>query len=271
MLKKINEIYQNAVAQFNFVHLENLHPAITSKKCLQIYFQAATKFTSFEKNFNFQNAQNEISYFKKIKAPFIADFLYFTKIAEIERSKLVSEVDKDFFQIELNKIIFFKIENIDFFNFYKSNDDTKDLHFFKKENCSELLYDEEIYFCNKDRANYDIILAHFIANEKIDLFIANQLATLKFNSTLNLSLLLDIELTKTEVSELALAMYFLKCLPESNTSINSVSKSYANFHNVEIRLPHEYLHEISNRTGSKAIFLEKLINALVNKINEKYK
>jgi hypothetical protein len=270
MNNKIRLISEEVNAQFTFLKNENLSNTENAIKSKKIYDLATIDFINFEKKIKFSNSKEEVEYFKKIKAKFISYSFYFDKIIEIEKLKIFSPEKEKIIHRELKIIEYYKITNIEFYNYYSNNETHFDVDYFSQSNCSKSIFDVEINFLStkKNEPLYDIISAHFIANELLEVYLINELHLYQFQKNNNLGVKIKWTKPNAWLTELMYGLWFMRCINDGNISIAELTKIFNLVFDVELGDTYHTFSRFKNRKESVTLFSDLLKEAIIKKIEE---
>lgn len=150
-----------------------------NRKALELSLIYYQKMKEFVKSKGFKNDEEEINYFKNIKPKLQSQVIYFKKIIQIQSNVPIGSVDtkKEFYSSYLLTMTAYHEENKEIIRYYRSFKTNLDINFFIRKNAilhrglepelSEVDYDQ----CT----GYDLVIAKFIALEKLERYVRFQL------------------------------------------------------------------------------------------------
>lgn len=232
------------------------------------------KLKAFFKNYNLNNKQDEIYFFKEIKPQFTSKLIYYNEIYNIEINKPIGDEKriKKYYSKEIKKLKNFFTKNKEFYKYYRTKNTCLDKKYFLRKKYDIKLTLESYYFQSDPvfSTTHDYLIAKLIANEKIIIFLENKLN----NQTANITKKNDKNIlkwtgTKVALVELVYALHNEKIINNGNISLNECIKAVENFFNTEIKQHNRIFLEIRNRkTIDKTNFINSLQVNLNNKINQ---
>ncbi|WP_297869061.1 RteC domain-containing protein [uncultured Flavobacterium sp.] len=232
------------------------------------------KLKAFFKNYNLNNKQDEIYFFKEIKPQFTSKLIYYNEIYNIEINKPIGDEKRirKYYSKEIKKLKNFFTKNKEFYKYYRTKNTCLDKKYFLRKKYDIKLTLESYYFQSDPvfSTTHDYLIAKLIANEKIIIFLENKLN----NQTANITKKNDKNIlkwtgTKVALVELVYALHNEKIINNGNISLNECIKAVENFFNTEIKQHNRIFLEIRNRkTIDKTNFINSLQVNLNNKINQ---
>lgn len=232
------------------------------------------KLKTFFKNYNLNNKQEEIYFFKEIKPQFTSKLIYFNEIYNIEINKPIGDEKrlKKYYSKEIKKLKNFFTKNKEFYKYYRTKNSCLDKKYFLRKKYDIKLTLESYYFQSDPvfSTSHDYLIAKLIANEKIIIFLENKLNKQIENTTKNNNkTILKWTGTKVALVELVYALHNEKIINNGNISLNECIKAVEIFFNTEIKQHNRIFLEIRNRkTIDKTNFINSLQINLNNKINQ---
>lgn len=232
------------------------------------------KLKTFFKNYNLNNKQEEIYFFKEIKPQFTSKLIYFNEIYNIEINKPIGDEKrlKKYYSKEIKKLKNFFTKNKEFYKYYRTKNSCLDKKYFLRKKYDIKLTLESYYFQSDPvfSTSHDYLIAKLIANEKIIIFLENKLNKRIENTTKkNNKTILKWTGTKVALVELVYALHNEKIINNGNISLNECIKAVEIFFNTEIKQHNRIFLEIRNRkTIDKTNFINSLQINLNNKINQ---
>ena len=232
------------------------------------------KLKAFFKNYNLNNKQDEIYFFKEIKPQFTSKLIYYNEIYNIEINKPIGDEKriKKYYSKEIKKLKNFFTKNKEFYKYYRTKNTCLDKKYFLRKKYDIKLTLESYYFQSDPvfSTTHDYLIAKLIANEKIIIFLENKLNNQTANTTKkNDKNILKWTGTKLALVELVYALHNEKIINNGNISLNECIKAVENFFNTEINQHNRIFLEIRNRkTIDKTNFINSLHVNLNNKINQ---
>ena len=225
----------------------------------------------------FESDKEEINFFKYIKPRLFSKITFYRKqyIIESHRPKSTNTLQIEFLLKEIEKLQLFFEEHHALIEYYRSRQTIFDDKYFKR-NISEPLIGTNNYAYLTDpqfSTVYDGILADILAYESLEKYLANEIQKLQHtegNSGPN-----DHEYVWTGkltwLAEMIYGIVETGVINNGNISVNKLIQLFSKI----FRLPSEDIYNayrsVYSRKTEPLIFIEKMREALLKKINDKYK
>lgn len=238
----------------------------TAKEIIDFLEKKLNEINFWLKNYQFESEAQEIHFFKEIKPSLVSKLIYFKCILKIE-TLMPFEKDKKikFLNKQLNEIRrFYKSNNV--FNFYYRSKETNwDAMFFTRcERINHIL--TEPHLVNFDReisTSHDFIMAQFIANDMLYIYIENRINEINKSCTLEeIKIQSNLKWTasKIDLTELIYALYKSNSLNNGNADLKEITSTFEKIFNVEIgeNISRKII-DIKNRKIERTKFLNTLV------------
>ncbi len=252
---------------------------IKIKKAIGISSLALTDLRKFIVDNKFKNKQEEIHFFKHIKPPVYAKFLYYSKLLKIECNRPTSTINfqKQYLELSLvclekyfaNNSVFYKynrlkLTEMDDKYFLRGCKEvpqsTNDLHF---------LIDKEFSTC------HDGTKAKIMAHEMLIDYIKSDLEELEnlkssINTTTNESKKYELQWTESKIAlvELIYALHSSGAINKGIADIKKLAKCFEEVFNIELGEYYRTYLEIRNRKIDRTKFLDSIKESLLKRMND---
>lgn len=226
------------------------------------------------KDYEFEDEQDEINFFKKIK-PFIISKLIFEKeVLRIETNKPLGKTQKrKYFEEELKKISAYPQKDIKFYQYYRSDTKENDAIYFTRSS-KKNIFETECFLVSSDprlSTCYDYKVAKIKAFDELEKYLENQISALK-NKNISHSEQFEMPKinwtgSKIDLIELVYALHLQKVFNGGNTDIKEISAYIGKMFNIEIEenIYRNYL-DLKTRKSGHTKFLDSLSEILNKKI-----
>ena len=232
------------------------------------------------RNSDFKSDQDEINYFKHIKPKFQCDVIFFNKMVQITSKVPIGSIDKkkDYFVKQLDKMSTYFEENVDFVNYFRSNQTEMDHIYFLRKNAifkrgTESVNSEIDY---TQCTGYDFKIAKIIAHQRLEVSLFIELKKLE---KYDLEFLIPLEKvedklkgeltwtdSKISMIELIYSLQNSNVFNNGNADIKTITSIFENIFNIELGDVYKGYNEIKERKNSKTKLLDKLQSNLIDKI-----
>jgi len=190
-------------------------------------------------SYDFQDAAEEIHFFKNVKPRLSAHLIYYHTIYNIEMNRPLGSVDaqRKYLYKELKNIQYFN-KRQDFYRYWRSGSTSLDDIYFRRGKADMELYLESFYYelDPKFSTNYDFKVARILANDMLQIFIRSELDALEEsrykNNDSKSQLNININAKKTEIIELLYALDTINFFGEK--SLNRLTVLVENTFNINL-------------------------------------
>lgn len=182
-----------------------LKKALEASRILGNVFDNLKNFTV---SYEFQDADEEIHFFKNIKPRICAHLIYYRTIYNIEMNRPVGNVDvqRKYLNKELEDIQDFINKRLDFYRYWRAGCTNLDEVYFMRGKTDMELYLESFYYELDPNfsTNYDFKVARILANDMLQIFIRSELEALENDRHRIVNRRLNIKLNakKAEIIEM---------------------------------------------------------------------
>lgn len=229
-------------------------------------------------NSQFENEQDELYFFKKIKPEFFSKLIYYTEILRIETHRPHSNRK---FQIKYLKGEFSKCEgyikaNYEFCQYYKGGQTHLDEKYFKRNGHAAPSSNGNFsHFVNPEfSTSHDEVVAYIIANEGLERYLDCEIIKLKRKSQvepikdLNGKSNLKWTAPKVALIELIYALHSHNCFNNGNIDVIEIIRFFEQILDIELNKSYRTFIDIKERQNEKAKFLSELQKALIKRLDD---
>ena len=229
----------------------------------------------------FENQQDEIEFFKKVKPKVYSQLIYHNQIFKIEskRPNSSDKVQRKFLVGELDKIQFFLNDNLEFYQYHRCNSNFLDDHYFMRGKgdirlrLGSLDFLTDSLFCT----NHDQTVACIKAYDILTIYLKQELE--KLNSRygrnelknkedyLNESKLNWTE-SKVALIELIYAIHSTGAVNKGVTDIKLLSDVFEQIFHIDLGDRYRAFIEIRARKKERTKFIDYLKESLIHRMDE---
>lgn len=236
------------------------------------------KLREFIHQYTFQDANEEILFFKNIKPSILSRLIYFSDIYTLELRKPngSEEVLREYYKKKQISITEFCNTNLDFYQYYRSKSTHLDRYYFLRghenyqlcHNCG--MFDKDPLFSTC----YDHKVARMLAYDMLEIFLQQQLQKVERQEVINISQtsLPDNPFrwtgTKIAAIELGYAIYAAGVLNNGNADIKEIMTYIEASFKIDLGDYYRTYLTMRERKKDKTSFLTTLINKLLRKMDE---
>ena len=226
----------------------------------------------------FKDTSEEIQFFKHIKPSIYADFIFYSSQLKFQVSKpnSTNSILKNYLKNELKKLENKKRNNIDFYGYYKHNNNFLDHLYFLRENKQLDLFSTDIstYLDSEFYTSHDSLAAEVLAYNLLTEFYKKEIKKIKkiesglFEENKNTKVnSLEWTASKTDFVELMYALKVCGAMNFGNINTKELIDIFSKYVNIKIPNYYKTYSEIKNRTLERTKFLNKLTTALQEKLD----
>lgn len=261
--KKIKEIWKILQMGIDQINRNEKDIILQCEEILMETDIAIRNLKAILQQYKFSDWSEEISFFKNTKPRFIAIYIYYSKVLDIEASKPFAdpEIIEDYYEKERKNLLFFYNEQREFISYYRRKSTYLDKKYFLRFKFDfKLKLSPEIYSYDEDfSTSHDHIVSQILANDLLDQYLGNKIKSTEINEGL-LSLNKKVEWTAPKVAliELLYALHQTRCFNSGQTDLAEIFRWAENALNVNLGNYHKTLGEIRLRKNDRAKFLSVL-------------
>lgn len=226
----------------------------------------------------FKDTSEEIQFFKHIKPSIYADFIFYSSQLKFQVSKpnSTNSILKNYLKNELKKLENKKRNNIDFYGYYKHNNNFLDHLYFLRENKQLDLFSTDIstYLDSEFYTSHDSLAAEVLAYDLLTEFYKKEIKKIKriesglFEENKNTRVnSLEWTASKTDFVELMYALKVCGAINFGNINTKELIDIFSKCLNINIPNYYKTYSEIKNRSLVRTKFLNKLTAALQEKLD----
>ena len=250
--------------------IENSYNAIIKIRKLLIALR------SYIIKYTFGTMEDEILFFKTQKPEILSKLLLFNGIYQIETRcpNLNDDVSINYLNKEMDDIKYYLEQNVDFYQYYRSNATLYDKYYFVRGN-EDLKLNNDVLLFDRDplfSTGYDYKIAQILANEILRIYISkrlNDLSFCKISSNLKISNeKKTIKFTGNKISliELGYALISSGDINQGKVDVKILMEYLGNVFDVDLKDYYRAYVAIKERKKGYTPYLKRLIESLEKKI-----
>ncbi|WP_043023856.1 RteC domain-containing protein [Fluviicola taffensis] len=262
--------------KLSFIDIDTSSSEELASTSLEIVSTYSSKLKDTESETQFKSLEDEIAYFKHYKPKLLSRYIYFYRLFEFEvRKKHQSPKQiRKFFRKEKKRMQSFHEKNIDFIDYYRSNQTNKDHEYFTRKNCFDSTCTEKtiVALSSPGDSKNDLIIAELLSNDMLYVYVEKELRNLKDEKPEGKARINKLKWTGSKVAmiELIYALASSNAINNGNIDIKDIISEFELFFGLKIDSPYQSFSEIKNRKTDVTKFLDKLKDALSRRIDEDY-
>ena len=228
---------------------------------------------------NLKQKKKKIFFFKEIKPEIFSKLIFFVSIFNVESRRPMgsSELQKKYFQNELEKLTFFFSNHLEFYQYYRMKSTFLDDKFFMRgKEDIHLYHDSLMFYVDPDfSTSHDFIVAQIIANDKLEVYFNRELEALSMKvlspsmgQTANTGII-PFQWTdnKTVLVELIFALCAAGSVNNGSCGIKELTALFEQIFNVRLTDTFRTFLEIKARTVPTR-YMDHLKTTLLRKMEE---
>jgi hypothetical protein len=250
----------------------------TSRESSTTTLKYINRLKIYVNNYQFQDISEEINFFKNIRPKFLAKLIYFQKVYKIQFHLPLgySEMVKNYYLMELEKINdFFKI-NGEFFSYYRSGATSLDeIYFTRKEPDSWILLNSEDYETDfLFTTIYDQKLAKILAFQLVSEFLNSEIKKLEISNKnpdedeLEKENQINWTGPKVALVELLYALQSAGSFNNGSVGLKELANHFQLYFNVDLGNYYRMFQDMRIRKINRTTFLDLLKGRLIQRMDE---
>ncbi|MBW7674234.1 RteC domain-containing protein [Chryseobacterium chendengshani] len=260
IFRKITKLHDDLELKINEVYDDDEDMVKVAEKSLLLIDESIRKLKEMISTHDFKNIAEEVFFFKKLKPRFIAKFIYYSKILEVESHKpnAGNKALKKYYEAEQEKLKTFYFEQAEFHSYYRREATYLDHKIFVR-NSYDLKMKLSYGFYNFDTSfttSHDHMIARFIASQQFDKYLKKQLENVSEDSSAKIMSPLVWSASKVGLIELVYALYQMRCFNGGNIELSEVIKFVEKSLDTDLGNFHKTIFEIRNRKQGPTKFLQ---------------
>jgi len=178
MKKFVNKLEKETKARLRIVEIKEADMLKKSLEASNILGEAFDCLKNFILSYEFQDAAEEIHFFKNVKPQLCAHLIYYRTIYNIEMNRPLGSVEaqRKYLYKELRDIRDFINKRQDFYRYWRSGSTSLDDIYFRRGKSDMEFYLESFYYelDPKFSTNYDFKVARILANDMLHTEVSHQ-------------------------------------------------------------------------------------------------
>lgn len=223
---------------------------------------------------SFTDQSEEILFFKTIKPQVLSKLIFYDKLFSIEsRRPKAFHMQEEFLKLKIQELNNYFDENQELCLYYWKSDTILDEYLFLRTNKKQT-NSYEIYICNADpefSTQHDFTFACIIAYENLIKYLENELDKLQDQGSIpSIYSRFNMKWTgnKIDLVELAYALHSISCINNGNIDIKEITEALSKLFNIELDDYYRTYQDIRMRKTERIKFLDKLKQALQQRLDE---
>lgn len=275
MINKAIKLVEACDTKLKEIENQDLNIIAKAEQSLKIsksYHNQLQELILSKKQFN--NIQDEIRFFKEVKPKIVSKLIYWSNILTLETKRPIGseKTQRKFFKLALKDLIRFWNQNLEFYQYYRSNNTCLDHILFirGKEDLHMLIEPEYFYADPAFCTSHDLKVAKIMAYDMLAIYIKSEIKKLQRNepkSSFNILNKDQLFWTDSKISlvEMIYALHSQGSFNRGTTEIKELATAFERLFNVDLGDIYRSYIEIKGRQNPTK-FLDELKTKLNSKI-----
>lgn len=266
-LNNVQKIYSDMLAVLDSIRLSEGNQLLTFENCLMEIDVTIRRLKEKVRKHQFDSIAEEVYFFKELKPKFVAEFIFYTSVLEIESNKPQNNIKmlRRYYVNQLKKLESLNDRNRDFHNYYSRGATYLDHKYFVRHSYDLKMHLPQHLYSFDDRftTSHDFYVAKFIANKKIVSFINEQRSKMESEVIQRIDYRkLEWSSAKVNLVELIYAIHISKVINSGSLGLSQTIKIFEDLFNIDLHNFHKILTEIKARKNSRTKFINQLQESL---------
>lgn len=265
METKSVELLRELNGQIEFLESEIDNILLKTEEIIKLILKTLDSLKKIVIKHKFKSKHEEIHFFKNIKPQFTSKLYFHMEIRRIASQIPIGGIaaQKVFYELEQSKIKEFFDDNLDFYQYYRTNSTFLDERYFLRGNLDYKinLFNYNFEFDQNFSTTHDYKVALIMANDLLSIYIDKRIMELD-NSTNGLNLNQKSKLkwssSKAALIELLYALYKSNSLNGGNIEFSEIVREIESFIGIDLGNYYKTIGEIKNRKNTRTKFLQFL-------------
>lgn len=282
MIESLQRSLSGLESELNFIRKEEPVLITQSKKSIQKIKECCKQLSLMKMNYEFKTKEEEVYFFKHLKTAFYSKLFYHQEIFHIEcqRPNGGDKAKRKFLKEQLYKISEHFNSHRSLYIYYRMGETNYDDKYFTLIKRLEDKYDPfgNIIQCDDDYSStHDMLFSRIIANDLLEAYLKKELDNIthpisQVESNKQLDAVQDKSklnwtASKSALIEVIYSIASAKCVNNGNADIKDIAEFVERMFNIDLGDFYRQYVDLRLRTN-RTKFLDKLKEALVNKMNE---
>lgn len=220
----------------------------------------------------FESLDEEIHFFKIVKPVFYSKYIYYIKVYNYQIKKPVGseQVLTEFITTELADLKHFFDQNQTFYQYFRSGSTRLDTCYFTRGNFDVYAEIEDFQGDETFTTSHDYKISKVIANERYQEFLTIKCREINQDCTIKPDTPIAWTGSQSDLIELLYALVECGSFNNGDIQIKTLVLYFQNVFQVDLKYYYHKYTDISNRKKERTVFLDKLKNHLIKKMDSKY-
>lgn len=268
--KKAEETYSILLEHLTAIETEHAGTKLeVFEKCLMSIDQSVRELKLLVKEVAFNAVAEEVRFFKEVKPLFVSQFIYYSKILEIEaaRPNAGELVLKQYYEMELQQLKGFIDEYADFYEYYRRKASYMDEKYFVRHYIDfKMSIDAHLYnYDEQFTTSHDYLIAQIIANDRMERYLLSSIYELEgyFFEKFSDKSPLTWTASKAALIEMLYGLHISRSFNGGDLDFSEIVKFAEKSFNIKLGNFYKTLYEIKGRKTGRTKFIEGINEQLL--------
>jgi hypothetical protein len=238
--------------------------------------KAMTKLKNYVSSYAFTSIQEEIHFFKEIKPQFYSKYIYFINLFNFAMQKPIGsdDIQQAYIQMHVSELKMFFDNNRAFYAYCRTGMTELDEIYFTRGGFDVHAELEDFEEDDQYSTSHDYKLSKIMANEKFQEFLNLELIKLNADPAVLLSQIpfkrVNWTASQTDAIELIYSLKAYGAVNNGNIDISELVGIWEYVFQTDLKEVYHKFKDITRRKKVVPVFMQKLAEALVRWINDKF-
>lgn len=273
---QIENIITTLQDQIRELELETEDVIKFSEAAMKLALSTMEEVKAYVLSHPFGSPEEEINFFRNLKPRIASHYIYYNAVRKIEVQKPQGgeKVVRKHYECALAWVKSYFENNLDFYTYYRKNCTYLDDYYFLR-NQFNIELDLDSYAFELDRSfstSHDYKVAKIIANDRFQVYVESQLATLfrTYNHDQAAAPVSNLRWTasKSSLIELMYALHAEGAFNNGAADLKYVAENFERLFKIDLGQYHRVFLEIRYRKNSRTKYLDSLRERLITRMDE---
>lgn len=220
----------------------------------------------------FESLEEEIYFFKTVKPLFYSKYIYYINIYNFHIKKPVGseQVLTEFITAHLADLKHFFDHNQSFYQYFRSDSSHLDTCYFTRGNFDVYAEIEDFQGDEIFSTSHDYKISKVIANEQFQEYLMMKCREINQDCTIKTDIPIVWTGSQSDLVELLYALVESESFNNGDVQIKTLVLYFQNVFQVDLKYYYHKYTDISNRKKKRTVFLDRLRNDLIKKMDSKH-
>jgi len=257
------------------LHAASLRPSSECeqlKDAIALCKKALGILKRFLAGYFFESLDEEIHFFKIVKPLFYSKYIYYIKVYNYQIKKPIGseQILTEFITTQLSDLKHFFDHNQAFYQYYRSGSSHLDTYYFTRGNFDVYAEIEDFQGDENFSTSHDYKISKVIANERYREYLMMKCKEINQDCSIKADIPVVWTGSQSDLVELLYALVESRSFNNGDVQIKTLVLYFQNVFQVDLKYYYHKYTDISNRKKQRTVFLDRLKNHLIKKMDSKH-